>query len=42
MIWSRENNKFELLPETHLGRTESINGNYIIEGNKINEIIIVL
>jgi hypothetical protein len=31
----RENNKFELLPETYLGRTESINGNYIIEGNKI-------
>ena len=31
----RENHKFELLPESYLGRSESINGNYIIEGNKI-------
>ncbi|MBK8663296.1 MAG: hypothetical protein IPN18_16455 [Ignavibacteriales bacterium] len=31
----RENHKFELLPESYLGRSESINGNYRIEGNKI-------
>ncbi len=31
----RKNHKFELLPESYLGRSESINGNYIIEGNKI-------
>lgn len=31
----RENHKFELLPESYLGRSESISGNYVIEGNKI-------
>jgi hypothetical protein len=31
----RENHKFELLPETYLGRNESTSGSYLIEGNKI-------
>lgn len=31
----RENNKFELLPKSYLVPSESINGDYKIEGNKL-------